>query len=219
MRTCRKNLTCSAYLLRRFSGKKVTGRSILGREHEPRVARNRSTPTQRAKRHLARGAARIRSVLHTYLDVSARKRSQLPPSSTATRASRWARLLDAGAAREAASCPRCRANPAWPAYLLRRFSEKKVTAPSVLDRDTSRYARLLDADAAREAAPSPRRHVNRTCPAYLLRRFSTKKVTALSILDSDISLALRATARRGRCARTGTLHEVPRESDLSCIPT
>ena len=117
MRTCRKNLTCSAYLLRRFSAKKVTGRSILGREHEPRVAQ----------------------------------------------------LLDADAVREAAPFPRCRANPTWPAYLLRRFSAKKVTAPS--------------------------------------------------ILDGDISLALRPTARRGRRARSGAFPEVPRESDLACIPT
>jgi len=89
----------------------------------------------------------VQLVLHTYLDVSARKRSQLPPSSTAPPAC-------ASALRERSRQPRARsartpraANPIWPAYLLRRFSEKKVAASSVLDERPACASHDANADA------------------------------------------------------------------------
>jgi len=69
-----------------------------------------------------------RSVLHTYLDVAAGKRSQHPPSS----------IGDMGLALHATARRGRRArsgtqHPTCPAYLLRRCSGKIVTAPCILD--------------------------------------------------------------------------------------
>jgi hypothetical protein len=117
---------------------------------------------KKAPRHLLRVSAppreaspgaRTRSVLHIYLDVEARKRSQLPPSSSGGMSLELHGTARRGRRARNGVLPRCRANPTCPAYLLRRCSGKKVTAPSIVESDTSlTCARQLDSHAAQNSA-------------------------------------------------------------------